>query len=110
MTNSTFATSLKEAIAIPFFLLVLGSGSLLLAQEPSYSAPDSSFEQAVAQAGPLFSASELTNLVAPIALYPDPLLSQVLVVSTYPQELVEAQEWLQQKGNLEGEPLMYAAR
>jgi hypothetical protein len=106
MTTSTFETSLKEAVAIPIFLLLLGSGSLLVAQEPPYSAPDSSFEQAP----PLFSASELTNLVAPIALYPDPLLSQVLVVSTYPQELVEAQQWLQQNGNLEGEQLMYAAR
>lgn len=106
MRTSTFETSLKEAVAFPFFLLLLGSGSLLVAQEPPYSAPESSFEQAP----PLFSASELTNLVAPIALYPDPLLSQVLVVSTYPQELVEAQQWLQQNGNLEGEQLMYAAK
>jgi hypothetical protein len=52
----------------------------------------------------------LTNLVAPIAFYPDALLSQILVVSTYPQELVEAQQWLRQNGNLEGPQLMCAAR
>src|SRR5579863_843761 len=110
MTRSSLETSFKEAIAIPFFLLLLASSSLVLAQGPPYGAPDSSFAPAVEQPGPLFSPGELANLVAPIALYPDPLLSQVLVVSTYPQELVEAQQWLQQNGNLEGEQLMYAAQ
>ncbi len=42
-----------------------------------------------------FTADQLTDLVAPIALYPDGLLSQVLVASTYPLEVVEAQQWLQ---------------
>lgn len=104
MTTSSFGRSVKGAVIIPSILLLLGS--VLLAQEPSYSTPDPSFQQAP----PPSSASELTNLVAPIALYPDPLLSQVLVVSTYPQELVEAEQWLEQNGNLDGGQLMYAAR
>ncbi len=37
---------------------------------------------------------ELDSLVAPIALYPDPLLAQVLAASTYPLELVQLQQWL----------------
>src|SRR5277367_6451365 len=53
---------------------------------------------------------ELENLVAPIALYPDTLLSQILVASTYPIEVVEAQQWLQQNRGLKGQPLMDAAR
>jgi hypothetical protein len=40
----------------------------------------------------------LDSLVAPIALYPDPLLSQVLVSSTYPLELVQLQMWLEKAG------------
>jgi hypothetical protein len=40
------------------------------------------------------SAAELDQLLAPIALYPDPLLSQVLMASTYPQEVSEASRWL----------------
>ena len=47
---------------------------------------------------------------APIALYPDPMLSQVLVASTYPLELVEAQQWLQHNSGLKGQALMDAAR
>jgi hypothetical protein len=53
---------------------------------------------------------QLDNLVAPIALYPDPLLGQVLAASTYPLELVQAQQWLRANGNLHGQQLMDAAR
>jgi hypothetical protein len=58
----------------------------------------------------LLPADQLDTLVAPIALYPDQLVSQVLVASTYPLEVVEAQQWLQQNGNLRGQQLMDAAR
>src|SRR5512143_2005982 len=53
---------------------------------------------------------QLADLVAPIALYPDPLLSQVLVASTYPLEVVEAQQWLERNGDLKGQRLTDAAR
>jgi hypothetical protein len=62
------------------------------------------------QAAQILSAQQLDNLVAPIALYPDPLLGQVLAASTYPLELVEAQQWLQQNRNLSKAQLMDAAR
>jgi len=53
---------------------------------------------------------QLDNLVAPIALYPDNILSQILAASTYPLEIVEAQQWLQQNRNLSGQKLLEAAR
>ena len=56
------------------------------------------------------SSDQLDNLVAPIALYPDPVLSQVLVATTYPLEIVEAQQWMQRNKNLRGDDLMKAAR
>ena len=62
------------------------------------------------QAAPALPPQQLDNLVAPIALYPDPLLGQVLAASTYPVELVEAQQWLLANDNLTGRPLMDAAR
>jgi hypothetical protein len=58
----------------------------------------------------ILTANQLTDLVAPIALYPDPLLTQVLVASTYPLEVVEAQQWLQRNHTLTGTQLMDAAR
>src|SRR5690242_8610993 len=58
----------------------------------------------------LLTPEQLDDLVAPIALYPDQLLSQVLVACTYPQELAEAQQWMQQNGGLTGSQLMDAAR
>jgi hypothetical protein len=57
-----------------------------------------------------FTADQLTDLVAPIALYPDGLLSQMLVASTYPLEVVEAQQWLQANPTLSGAQLTDAAK
>src|SRR6185369_16248846 len=45
-------------------------------------------------------AEQLDALVAPIALYPDNLLSQTLVASTYPLELIQLQQWLDKNQNL----------
>src|SRR5438045_1100145 len=54
-------------------------------------------------------SEQLNELVAPIALYPDPLLSQILAASTYPLEIVEAQQWLQQT-RLPSQQLIEAAK
>ncbi|HML15707.1 MAG TPA: DUF3300 domain-containing protein, partial [Bryobacteraceae bacterium] len=67
-------------------------------------------QQQQQQNTPLLAAPELDNLVAPVALYPDPLLGQLLAASTYPLELVEAQQWLRQNSNLRGAALMDAAK
>lgn len=54
--------------------------------------------QQAPQAQPL-SADQLDQLVAPIALYPDALVAQVLAASTYPSQVVEADRWRQSQGN-----------
>jgi hypothetical protein len=59
---------------------------------------------------PLLSPEQLANLVAPVALYPDPLLGQLLAASTYPLEVIEVQQWLKQHTNLQGAQLMDAVR
>ena len=59
---------------------------------------------------PQLSPQQLESMVAPIALYPDSLLSQVLVASTYPLELVEAEQWLQQHQNVKGSKLLKEAK
>ena len=57
-----------------------------------------------------FSEAELAQMLAPIALYPDSLIAQILMASTYPLEVVEAERWLSQNKNLEGDPLDDALR
>jgi Protein of unknown function (DUF3300) len=49
--------------------------------------------------------AELQQLVAPIALYPDALVGQILAASTYPAEVVEADRWMQKHSDLKGENL-----
>jgi len=60
--------------------------------------------------GTTFKPEEIEQLVAPIALYPDSLVSQILMASTYPLEVVEAQQWLQQNSALRGTQLTDAAK
>ena len=50
-------------------------------------------------------AEQLDSLVAPIALYPDPLLAQVLAASTYPLELIQLQQWLSRNKTLKDKAL-----
>jgi Protein of unknown function (DUF3300) len=51
---------------------------------------------------------QLDSLVAPLALYPDPLLAQVLAASTYPLEIIQLQQWLTKHPDLKGEALAAA--
>lgn len=52
---------------------------------------------------PVFSQQELDQILAPIALYPDQLLSQILMAATYPLEVIEAARWSKANPNLKGE-------
>ena len=62
------------------------------AQAPAPDAPQAE--------APKIPNDQLDSLVAPVALYPDPLLGQVLVASTYPLELVQLQQWLAKNDKL----------
>ena len=55
--------------------------------------------------GPQQTSEEVQQLVAPIALYPDPLVAQILAGSTYPAQVVEAWRWMQQHPGLKGQQL-----
>ena len=86
---------------------VVGIPFLSMAEEQVPDADSGKQESIQAQK---LAPDQLANLVAPIALYPDPLLSQVLVASTYPLEVVEAQQWLRRNERLKGQQLTDAAR
>jgi hypothetical protein len=52
---------------------------------------------------------QLQQLVAPIALYPDELVAQILAASTFPEQVVQADRWVQEHPDLQGEALARAA-
>src|SRR5579862_1948404 len=66
--------------------------------------------QGEASPAPVLPAEQLDSLVAPIALYPDPLLSQTLVASTYPLEVIQLQQWLAQNKSLKDKALADAVQ
>jgi len=53
----------------------------------------------------MFKKEELTQMLAPIALYPDSLVAQILMASTYPLEIVEAERWMRQNKELKDDAL-----
>lgn len=55
------------------------------------------------------SADQLSQLIAPIALYPDALIAQILAASTYPAQVAAADQWLQSMGNAAPEQIAAAA-
>ena len=54
---------------------------------------------------PKIPNDQLDSLVAPIALYPDPLLAQTLAASTYPLEMIQLQQWLERNKDLKDKAL-----
>lgn len=56
----------------------------------------------------VFTQEVLDQILAPIALYPDDLLAQILMASTYPLEIVQAERWLKQNKSLKGEAMKSA--
>jgi Protein of unknown function (DUF3300) len=79
----------------------------------SHNLPADQAAQAPAQAAPSLSytqqtSEQLQQLVAPIALYPDSLVAQILAASTFPEQVVEADRWVQAHPDLKGDALAKA--
>ena len=98
----------------PMLLLsvFLAVGSVAQAQDnyPASEDTPAPAAGAVPPAQPAFSQQQLDQMLAPIALYPDPLLSQVLMASTYPLEVVEAARWSKANPNLGGDDAVRAVQ
>jgi hypothetical protein len=91
-------------------LLSLALSSLLVIAAPKLELQAQQAAPAPPAEGPApFSANDLQQLVAPIALYPDALVAQVLGAATFPDQIQAADAWLQQNKNLTGNALMQAA-
>ena len=82
-------------------LLLPGSAVLQAQQAPDAAAP-------APEPAASLPAEQLDSLVAPIALYPDALLAQVLAASTYPLEIIQLQQWLTKNPDLKDQALVDA--
>lgn len=91
--------------AVCVVLLTFGQPKLLAPAAAAKAAP-----QAQADSNATIPADQLDSLVAPIALYPDQLLAQVLAASTYPLELIQLQQWLAQHKDLKDKALADAVQ
>lgn len=79
------------------FVLISASGQTAQSIGPILPSQSQHWvQEQLAQAYPLYQPQQLDQMLAPIALYPDPLLAQILMASTYPLEVVEAARWMQQ--------------
>jgi len=108
--NFAVKTTIVRVIASVLAVSVADPAAVLgqAGQPPAAAIPPAAAPQAPGQ--PTFSAEEIDQMTAPIALYPDQLLSQILVASTYPLEIVQAERWVSDPANaaLEGDQLAAA--
>ncbi len=70
--------------------------------------PAGVFAQGTGTSKPVFKQEELEQMLAPIALYPDDLIAQMLMASTYPLEIVTAARWVKANPKLKGDQLTAA--
>ncbi|MBZ0160086.1 MAG: DUF3300 domain-containing protein [bacterium] len=96
----TMKDAARRAV-LGILILALAPPSCALGQLPQPSSPP----PADAPAASTFQQEELEQLLAPIALYPDALLAQILMAATYPLEVVRAARWVQANPNVEGPQL-----
>src|SRR6266850_3096153 len=115
---SIFPSHMFCCISATFFALVLFSlgPCVVLAQQTESPAPAQQAQSQVMttttnEQPPVekIPPDQLDSLVAPIALYPDPLLAQTLAASTYPLEIIQLQQWLAKNSGLKDKALADAA-
>ncbi|CAM8393713.1 DUF3300 domain-containing protein [Enterobacter asburiae] len=77
-----------------------------VAQQPAAPAPAAA--QPAPVVAPAYTAAQIDQWVAPIALYPDALLSQILMASTYPANVIQAAQWSKDNPKMEGDAAIQA--
>jgi hypothetical protein len=98
----------RQALSLLLSVSVVFSGIGLDGCNKQSGSPTQPGQQAPATTYATPTPDQLYQLVAPIALFPDNLVAQVLAGSTYPDQISAAQQWLQQNSSLKGQQLMQA--
>ncbi len=97
----------RSAPAFSVRLLALALGVVAVVLAP-HAAVAQQAPPPAAGTAPAFSQQDLDQLLAPIALYPDALLAQILMAATYPLEVVEAGRWAKSNPSVKGDALTNA--
>ena len=92
------------------FFAIVCAIALLSVDQTAFALEASPESPAAEEQAASIPAEQLDSLVAPIALYPDPLLSQTLVASTYPLEIIQLQQWLEKNKGLKDQALADAVK
>src|SRR6201988_3413731 len=101
----------RRAVALLFVASLVFSDVAVFAQSGRTPQPNAAPAQDTQETQePKIPNDQLDSLVAPIALYPDPLLSQTLVASTYPLEIIQLQQWLSKNNTLKDKALADAVK
>jgi len=102
-----FVETIKKVFSVVLSIcFVMGSSQILYGDQTPNDAPGANTGNPTEPVPN--SASELQALVAPIALYPDALVAQILTASTFPDQVAIAEYWLEQNKSLTGSALMQA--
>lgn len=102
-SRHTFAQVSRSVVALLCAALLVPGDSAAWAWSPPQQAGGG-------EEAPKIPNDQLDSLVAPIALYPDQLLAQVLVASTYPLEIIQLQQWLEKNKALKDKALADAVQ
>ena len=86
-------------------LVLMSSGSLAAQTPPTAQSQVMTTTTSDTEQAPKLPNDQLDSLVAPIALYSDPLLAQTLAASTYPLEIIQLQQWMDRNKGLKGKAL-----
>src|SRR6201987_5921261 len=106
MTSKTKGATVRAMAAILCsIVLFLGDTSAYISPHLQASATSSSSSSSSQSPAPKIPTDQLDSLVAPIALYPDPVLAQTLAASTYPLEIIQLQQWLEKNKNLKNKEM-----
>src|ERR1700761_3464743 len=94
-----FRTLARQLIGLLCILMLVPGDTPFYAQQQQAATPPAQ------SSAPKIPPDQLDSLVAPIALYPDPLLAQTLAAATYPLEVIQMEQWMERNKDLKGKAL-----
>ena len=97
----TLASKFRNLMALLCVIVIVPGDTLAEWSSPYGQSPTASSQTPATK----IPSDQLDSLVAPIALYPDPLLAQTLAASTYPLEIIQLQQWLKKNPTLKDKAL-----